>query len=1610
MAGTRATITVGVDGANDSRRNLDSVADAMRRMNAESLSRVSGQLGALNDRISGLQTRIGDVASYTVAGVSLAMLSDKIGATLNKFGDLDDMAQKTGASVESLSRLQKVAAVFGADFGTVGSALANLNKGLAGTDDESSKTRKALAFLGLSARDSAGKLREPGDLMIDIAKRLQGYKDGAGKAALANDLFKKSGVELLPYLGDVAESVDNFSATSKEAVAQATGLQDQWGLLRERSNELFTDIVVSGLPAMTDLAGGIADVMKAQNKLATGEDSGWAEAMALGAARVVDVLALIPRIVSAVSSSFKVVGADVEFLATAAIDLAELRNPLNALLKLRESKDPFAGTKKALADRNKVLEEANAEYMRLWNQPANSFEQAVLARFAGRKGTASAPPAPDPDKKDANYSSGKNSDAEAADKAAEAYRALTESIKAKIKQSQIEATTGKAATAVQQEQIRLDEQIAAGKLNLTPKQRAVVDGMLQELDANNAVIESQKRAAEGQAGWQKIRQEWLDSNAKVLVDATEEAARNEALARTFGMTKGAIEQVELARLKDQLAQRSSLGLTLEEIEHLEKLIAAKERSATALGSVDAAEVAKKAGEELDKFLDPTKAQTFGEALKGAFGTAGDSLTQLISNLDAYGIRQAEVDKARKNAATRFASDSKGYAAASAAISRDELRSRVTAYGDMTAAAKGFFSEGSKGYHTLEVAEKAFRAYELAMAGETLVKKLFFKEAEVAAHTTLNATKLAGEATTTAASTGLAATEASAWGVTAVVKAIASLPFPLNLAAGAATMAAVVAVGAKMLGGVGGSKVSLSESRQESQGTGSVFGDNGAKSESIARSLERVEDNTYQGLTISMGMLNALTDIKNNIGSFSALVVRDTNITGKAPVSGLGQGSAEEFWSSDKASFLQGGVLGVVLDKITGGWLSKTTGKIMGAIFGGKKTLEDSGFTVDKTTLGAIANGGLSAMSYADVKKDGGWFRSDKMSTQLEGLGADANRQITKVLLSLSDGIREAGIALGLPTDAFAEKLDAFVVDIGKISFKDMKADEIEKALQAVFSKLGDDMAQFAVGGLEQFQQVGEGYMETLVRIAQGYQSVDVVIQSMGMTFGAIGVDSIAARQRLLDLSGGLEKFVQNSEQFLKDFFTEQEQADALKARVQPILSQYGLKATGEDSTTKFRDYLVALDPATDAGAKAFAVLSQIAPALKQIADAEQYIYDERKDLQGQLDELTMTSAQLLAKQRDALDESNRPLFDQINALKDSKAALEAQVETQRAATQAAKDRGADLLSNVDSAYSVLQSVVNREKSLLQESANAHRNLSSALRGTLDSMSVAGRELEDRQGARSQIQAALAIAKVSGVLPDADSLKSALSVLSKDASSMFATQQDYLRDFYSTQNDIAALAGLTDDALGVDEKSLKALDGILENAQQQLNALKGVDMSVFSLAEAIKGFNLSLGAAKGDAAASAGGSIADLYKELLGRPADSAGLDYWKNAVAGGMSLAEVRKLIMESSEYSRIPGFANGGDFMGGVRLVGERGPELEFTGASRIVSHEQLMRRLSTPSNGDAVLAAEIKALREENAGMRKDLNAALYAIAKNTLNTADHLDAAVHGDVPLATKVIPA
>ncbi|VVE82604.1 phage tail tape measure protein [Pandoraea sputorum] len=202
---------------------------------------------------------VGIGLGLTAAGGAAVLIGKN---AIDQLAALDDAAQKTGASVENLSKIQQSTMAFNHNFDEVDSAISRLAKGMATVDDESNKTNKALAALGVSAKDAGGSLRDPAQVLIDVAKNLQNYQDGAAKTALVTDLFGKSGANLLPVLNDMADSVDSFTGATKESAAQAAAFQDNVSKLTGQLKTLAQEVVSDVLPTLNSLFDTLQNIRK----------------------------------------------------------------------------------------------------------------------------------------------------------------------------------------------------------------------------------------------------------------------------------------------------------------------------------------------------------------------------------------------------------------------------------------------------------------------------------------------------------------------------------------------------------------------------------------------------------------------------------------------------------------------------------------------------------------------------------------------------------------------------------------------------------------------------------------------------------------------------------------------------------------------------------------------------------------------------------------------------------------------------------------------------------------------------------------------------------------------------------------------------------------------------------------------------------------------------------------------------------------------------------------------------------------------------------------------------------------------------------------------------
>jgi hypothetical protein len=211
------------------------------------VDRTQASVASAQRGLDGLKTSFGALQSTiaTITGLgAVAMFTQWATGTIAAASALDDLADATGSSVESLSKLSNIAKVSGASFDTIDGAIKKLAVGMAGVDEESSRAGKALAAIGVQSRD-------PAQALTEIAQKFATYEDGANKAALAVAIFGKSGASLLPILKDIAENVDIAGTVTAQQAKAAEDLEKSYRRLGVAASGFKDSLLNDVVPALT---------------------------------------------------------------------------------------------------------------------------------------------------------------------------------------------------------------------------------------------------------------------------------------------------------------------------------------------------------------------------------------------------------------------------------------------------------------------------------------------------------------------------------------------------------------------------------------------------------------------------------------------------------------------------------------------------------------------------------------------------------------------------------------------------------------------------------------------------------------------------------------------------------------------------------------------------------------------------------------------------------------------------------------------------------------------------------------------------------------------------------------------------------------------------------------------------------------------------------------------------------------------------------------------------------------------------------------------------------------------------------------------------------------
>lgn len=766
-----------------------------------------------------------------------------------------------------------------------------------------------------------------------------------------------------------------------------------------------------------------------------------------------------------------------------------------------------------------------------------------------------------------------------------------------------------------------------------------------------------------------------------------------------------------------------------------------------------------------------QAQTTAQSMAEAFGKPGEVLGGLLTRMADYNLQQEQI---RQQVVAGTLSQE------SAEKQLADIRNRNVIA--TISGLKSLFKEHSTGYKVMSAIEKAYAVFQAVQSAAAIARDI--------AHTV---SSLANSATRTTANT--------AEGGSKLFAQLGVYAFPVV----AAMVAVIAALGARGGGGGGSSAVPTSaDDVQAAQGTGTVLGSAKAQSESIAHSLELTAANTNKMLEYDNQQLRSLRNIETNIGALATQVAKELQVGGAFDLTG-------KTGTTSSSGFL--------------------------GLFSSTKTssLYDQGLQFDPTTLAnAIANG-VSGATYQIIEKTKtssgflgiGGGTSTSYSTTTGALDPDLQRQVGLILGSLRDSVVQAAKVLGFDVQA---ALNQFQVEIGKISFKDMSADEIQKALEAVFSKVADQMAGFAVSGLAQFQKAGEGLFETLQRLAKDYTTIDVALKSIGKTFGSVGAASIAARENLIALFGSLENFVDQTSFYQQNFLSDSQQLSILKASVQSQLGSLGL--SGVTTIAAFNKVVQGLNLTTTAGQEMYASLMQLAPAFYQMIQLQDQAAQQAAALAKQKAQMEITLLQAQGKATEALAKQ-RAL--ELAALDPSLRALQQQIYTAQ---------------DIASAKDKLAQAYQRERDELQATVDKFGQLSKNLRDYRDTLFG---------GASGGVTYNSALAKLisTGSLA-ASGDATALGDLPGVGKSFLDIAKDRAGSLQQYQRDVALVARYVD-------KGITAADGQKSVAERQLTAMtdqvgKLIDLnaSVLSVKDAITALTALLAPAPAPPPATGGG--------------------------------------------------------------------------------------------------------------------------------------------------------
>ena len=594
---------------------------------------------------------------------------------------------------------------------------------------------------------------------------------------------------------------------------------------------------------------------------------------------------------------------------------------------------------------------------------------------------------------------------------------------------------------------------------------------------------------------------------------------------------------------------------------------------------------------------------------------------------------------------------------------------------------------------------------------------------------------------------------------------------------------------------------------------------------------------------------------------------------------------------------------------------------LGAVFSFFKTktkLLDSGLRVTVDGMDALVE------SFKRVEKSRFWGLSKSRRTTYREADADIADPIGRAIRDMETGIIDAADVLGIGSDAFAD----FAYQL-KLSTKGMSDDEALQALQDKLAEMGDAFAGM-VPGLADLQKEGEGAMDAITRLSKSLTTVNGMADTLGLAFRAVGLAGADMASQLADAFGGLDALSSATDAYYQAFYSEAERnATAIRQATSALEALGGAMPRTRD---EYRAMVAGLDLTTEAGRKLFAALV---------------------GMSGVMDQVLPKIASFSAAAAALADTAQTGLAAMLDAVQSAQTEATGAANGWRDVAKGLRDFIADLRGAASEIVTPLQALAynqTRFADTLARALGGNREAAGNLTGAADALLVSVADT-----ARTGAEAAIAQARVLADLGRAAGVADTTAVGLDTVAGLLGEQIGILgeiRDYLTAGGDAAGLQALLDrltaSQAGLGAVVAGSLGAALAEVHLPLEApITALNGTLAALVAQLQADAAERAAERTPAAAQNAANNATPPAQVPATtPTENPGptLNDLAQTMGGGhgsdIPLSSVSGLL--GGLLGNVRAFAKGGDHSGGLRIVGENGPELEATGASRIWNADQ--------------------------------------------------------------------